>query len=110
MTTKRTKALPLAIAALAAGSLFSSCRNSAEQMHDHWNFDSVPPRIAKAATGYDPTRHGTPEEFARNEWNSFALTLRRHFLNSNPYNPNQPMPAKYRGEFEVPEIPPNPYE
>jgi len=109
MTTKRSNALPLAIAAIAAGLLTSSCRNTGERINDHWNFTSVTPSIVRAATGYDATLDGDPSNFWSRNWAEFRLSTRRHLLNSNPYNPNQVQPASYSGKREVPEVPPNPY-
>lgn len=109
MTTKRSNALPLAIAAITAGLLTSSCRNTGERINDHWNFTSVTPSMVRAATGYDATLDGDPSNFWSRTWAEFRLSTRRYMLNSNPYNPNQVQPANYSGKTEIPEIPPNPY-
>ena len=117
MTTKRTNALAsakqarrsgAALAALATALLASSCGATGEQINDHWNFRSVQPRIERAATGYDPSRHSTYSEYSSKQWSEFSLTLKRHLLNYNPDNPFQvaPRPAKE----VVWEVPPNPYE
>ncbi len=81
----------LSIAAVAATCVaaLASCQFSGNKVNDHWNFDSVAPRVIRTMTGFDPSVEGTYKDFAHERKQSIGLTLRRHMLNHNPMNPNQ---------------------
>ncbi|MEM9800852.1 MAG: hypothetical protein AAGA20_11045 [Planctomycetota bacterium] len=106
MPTKRLHAL--ALTALAAATA-PSCASYGDDINDHWNFRSVPPRVVRAIDGYDSSRDGTYGEFNARRWHEFGLTLQRHFLVYNPENPWQNPPQGVTPDLAVPEPPPNPY-
>ncbi len=56
---------------------------------NHWNVDSVGPRIFRHLTGYRPDLHGDFPSYQYGKKKDINLTLRRHFLNNNPRNPLQ---------------------
>ena len=57
----------------------------------HWNIDSLDQRIIKQFTGYKGAVDGKYwTEYRRKQVSARRLTLRRHFLNNNPYNPFEP--------------------
>ena len=77
--------LGLSLSALAS----SGCQAAPGQAHNHWNMESAGPRAAYNFLGY---REGTTGSYREHQWQQkqdINLTLRRHFLNSNPYNPYQ---------------------
>ena len=79
--------------ALALGLLLSvstGCQSAPGYETSHWNIGSVPSRVAYRFFNY---REDLDESFRDRQWRdkqSINLTLRRHFLNSNPDNPFQP--------------------
>ena len=83
----------LALAALGT----SSCTTSDPQLQNHWNFQSIAPSFVYHTTRFRPDVDGSYREFQWREKRHINLTLRRHILNSNPYNPRQ---AEVPGYFE----------
>jgi len=81
----RTAVLALAVTALGCINTDPGVR------YNHWNIDDVPPRVVKAFTGYRGPVEGTYWEHLTAERESRWLTMRRHFLNNNPYNPFEPL-------------------
>lgn len=91
MTTSRIlpRSFSWGAAALLAAALAPSCQLSGERIDDHWSFESVPPRIARATLGYDASKETSYRDFAWDRKQANSLTFRRYFLNHNPLNPNQ---------------------
>jgi len=99
------RSLLASVALLAAG---TSCQSAAQDIDDHWNFRSVPPRVARHLLGYDAARDGSYRDFQWQRKQDINLTLRRYFLNDNPENPFQEFdPSLYEGR-PVHSILPNP--
>ena len=89
----RIKTLPR-FAALVCGATLTAlsstgCQAAPGQEHNHWNIESAGPRAAYHFLGYRETESGSYREHQWQEKQELNLTLRRHFLNSNPYNPFQ---------------------
>ncbi len=91
-------------ATLALGSLSCHMTTSGydftaagQNVDDHWSHQSVAPRIGRFFLGYDSQRDGTYRDFQHARKQSVELTLRRHFLNHNPDNPNH---AEVASRFE----------
>jgi len=105
----RRAALPkLALASAALLLLGTGCQSAARDIDNHWNFASVPPRIARNVLGYDAARDGAYRDFQWERKKDINLTLRRLFLNDNPENPFQEYdPTLYEGR-PVHSILPNP--
>jgi len=95
--------------ALVAACLTSGCSSTNPQLDNHWNLQWVPRSIVYNTTGYVPERDGSYREFQWREKRHINLTLRRHFLNSNPYNPRQPEVPKYFEERPPHSILPDPF-
>lgn len=74
--------------ASALALLAVACQGSGQEINDHWNADSVSPRVARFFLGYDGERHSDYRDFAWERKQNINLTLRRHFLHHNPHNPN----------------------
>lgn len=98
------------LALLSLATIGSSCMTlSGEEIDDHWTFDSVPPRVARAFLGYDASRESSYRDFAWERKKSISLTLRRYLLNHNPVNPNQaPLESLYE-QRPANSILPNPW-
>lgn len=82
-------------------SLASGCRSASTEERNHWNSDSVGPRVAYHLLGYPGTQTGEYENYRDFQWQEkqdINLTLRRHFLNRNPENPSQPLDPNYGAE------------
>lgn len=90
------------------GLLASGCTTSNPQRQNHWNFQSVAPSFVYHTTRYRPEVDGSYREFQWREKQHINLTLRRHFLNSNPYNPRQPEVPGYFEERPPHSILPDP--
>jgi hypothetical protein len=71
------------------GFVAASCQAAPGQAHNHWNIESLKPRISKTLLGYEEDSDGSYREFQWRQKQDINLTLRRHFLNSNPENPFQ---------------------
>lgn len=101
----------LSIAAVAATCVaaLASCQFSGNNLNDHWNFASVAPRATRTLTGYDATKESSYKDFAWNRKKANGLTFRRHFLNHNPLNPNQPPVDAYYDPRPVNSLLPNPW-
>ena len=78
--------------ALLGGALLvsTSCKTGTVTPQSHWNVESVLPRAVKHFTGYRAELDGSYRDFQWRKKKDINLTLRRHFLNNNPYNPAQP--------------------
>jgi hypothetical protein len=78
---------------LLAGALLigSACRTAPEDpmYYSHWNIGSLGPRAQYNFLGYDPQSDHSVWEHEAEKAEGIALTLRRHLLNDNPYNPLQ---------------------
>ncbi|MEM8713518.1 MAG: hypothetical protein AAGG01_21450, partial [Planctomycetota bacterium] len=68
---------------------------SGNKINDHWNFDSVSPRVTRALTGFDASKELSYKDFAWNRKKANGLTFRRYFLNHNPLNPSQEPVEEY---------------
>ncbi|MCA9001978.1 MAG: hypothetical protein KDB61_08650 [Planctomycetes bacterium] len=68
-----------------------------QNVDSHWTVQSTFPRMGRFFLGYDSQRDGTYKDFAYARKQSVELTLRRHFLNHNPDNPNH---AEVASRFE----------
>ena len=85
---------PTRLAALFLGVSLSAlvgtgCQSAPGQAHNHWNASSASSRAAYNFLGY---REGSTSSYREHQWQEkrdIDLTLRRHFLNSNPFNPFQ---------------------
>ncbi len=74
-----------------------ACQGTGQQINDHWNADSIAPRMARFFLGYDSSRDGDWRDFTWENKQSINLTLRRHFFHHNPDNPNHPdLPLRRR--------------
>jgi hypothetical protein len=76
-------------AVLLLGLASTGCQASAGQQSNHWNIESIGPRLAYHGLGY---RSDLSESYRDHQWQNkqdINLTLRRHFLNHNPNNPFQ---------------------
>jgi hypothetical protein len=97
-----------ALAGAALLAIGTGCQAGAPYIDDHWNFKSVPPRMARHILGYDAGRDGEYRDFQWQRKKDINLTLRRHILNDNPENPFQEYdPSLYEGR-PVHSILPNP--
>ncbi len=65
--------------------------SSPSKADDHWNIDSVGPRVVYAFTGYEADDWKNYREFAWSKKANINRTIQRHLLNWNPDNPNQPI-------------------
>ena len=63
--------------------------------HEHWNNESIAPRIARVMLGYDPDLHESYRDYQWENKLHIAKTLQRHFINWNPDNPFQPDDPDY---------------
>jgi hypothetical protein len=83
-----------------ASLLLSACQTSPIEERNHWSPWHTGPRIAYHVLGYPGPQTGEYTSYRDFQWHEkqeINLTLRRHFLNSNPHNPQQPDdPAYYR--------------
>jgi hypothetical protein len=66
--------------------------------------------MAKAGLGYDAERDGSYRAFQWRQKRDINLTLRRHFLNSNPANPFQVDDPDYVGQRPLHSVLPNPID
>ena len=97
------------LALLASAAIGPSCNSpGGEKIDDHWTFDSVPPRAARALLGYDASRESSYKDFAWDRKKSISLTLRRYLFNHNPMNPNQAPQESLYAPRPVNSILPNP--
>ncbi|MEE8468301.1 MAG: hypothetical protein V3T22_07595 [Planctomycetota bacterium] len=76
----------------------SGCQAPAKDVNDHWTAKSVMPSISRYVLGYDADRDGDIGDWFWNDMRANGLTLRRHLINENPYNPNhlsgRPQPVR----------------
>jgi hypothetical protein len=86
---------PALLTAAATAILLSSCVSSPSNINDHWNDDSIAPRVARVMLGYDPDMHESYRDYQWENKLHIAKTLQRHLLNSNPDNPFQPDDPDY---------------
>jgi hypothetical protein len=87
---KSSHRLGLGLGLVVATLLASGCKSASGDPNSHWNVDSVDQRVVKAFTGYRGAIDGSYLDYQYEQKQKAHLTLRRHFLNSNPYNPFQP--------------------
>lgn len=85
-------AAALALAAATSGCNATPLLQTDPQVQgSHWNIDSLDTRVVKQFTGYKGAVDGKYwSEYRRKQIAARRLTLRRHFLNNNPYNPFEP--------------------
>ena len=76
--------LALAPALLAAGCTSTPTTTS------HWSSNSIGPSMSRALLSYHPETDGSYRDFQWEKKQDINLTLMRHLLNYNPYNPYQP--------------------
>lgn len=88
MTTP-TRLTALVLGAALAAFAGSGCQAAPGQEHNHWNLESAGSRAAYHFLGYREDQTATYREHQWQQKQDINLTLRRHFLNSNPYNPFQ---------------------
>lgn len=81
--------MKLKLLALFAGSALLTACASNEPAENHWNLQTLGPRMSKHFLGYRADIDG---DYRTHQWKQkkdINLTLRRHFLNNNPENPFQ---------------------
>jgi hypothetical protein len=78
---------PIPFAGIALALALVGCKTATFEQSNHWHPDSVGPRVAHHFLGYDADRDGAWRDFDWRQKQSINLTLRRHLLNDNPYNP-----------------------
>jgi hypothetical protein len=100
-----TLAAPLAVLGLALGT--ASCNTSANA-NNHWHVDNVGTRMSYHFTGDLLANDRIFKEEAQRDVGDVGLTLSRHLMNDDPYNPLLPSnarpvppPTAPEGEFEV---------
>ncbi|MAB78951.1 MAG: hypothetical protein CMJ89_06290 [Planctomycetes bacterium] len=85
------------------------CQSSSPELDNHWNIESVGPRVFRHLTGYREDLDGDFPSFQYGQKKDINLTLRRHFLNNNPKNPMQAddpgFYASRRNQSLVPDLP-----
>ncbi len=104
---------PTRLAALFLGVSLSAlvgtgCQSAPGQAHNHWNASSASSRAAYNLLGY---REGATSSYREHQWEEkrdIDLTLRRHFLNSNPFNPFQAEDASVVAPRDPHSLFPNP--
>ena len=73
---------------LAACLLLVACQSSTSGPRDnHWNIESVGPRVTAYFMGYDAETDGSWKDFQTREKQDINLTFSRHLMNDNPNNP-----------------------
>ncbi|MEM7308625.1 MAG: hypothetical protein AAF682_18220 [Planctomycetota bacterium] len=84
----KLKSLSLVLA--AAGLALSSCASTPGPYDNHWNIGGLGPRLAYHGLSYRPDHADSYRDHQWQQKQDINMTLRRHFLNSNPDNPFQP--------------------
>jgi hypothetical protein len=102
--------LRLTLGAALLGSLATGCQSTAGNPDSAWNVDSVDNRIVRHFTGYRGSLDGRYLDYQREKKADITLTLRRHFLNSNPENPFQALDSSYASPKGPYGPLPNPFE
>ena len=75
---------------LAAALAFTTaCQVPDGPRANHWNIESLGPRVTYNFLGYRADRDGTYREFQWQQKQDINLTIRRHLFNDNPDNPFQ---------------------
>ena len=85
------------IAALA-GLLLGACTTSPSRDWDHWNAESVAPRMSRIFLGYEPDVDGT---YLDHQWENkqhINQLMKRYFFNWNPENPFQDEDPNWNAE------------
>jgi len=98
-----------AVALLQTVALAPSCASWADDIDDHWSMRSLPPRMMRAATGYDASNETSYRDYAWDQKMAIELTALRHFWNHNPMNPNQPEVERFYGPRPANSLAPNPW-
>ena len=93
-----------AAAALALTSLLTTGCTTPSMERNHWEFDSVGPRVTHQFLGYQASEDGRYWERLRYDASGVGLTLRRHFLNDDPTNPMQPRSGKRTERPQPPNV------
>ena len=70
-------------------SLFSGDDPGPNRSWDHWNADSIPPRVDRFFLGYDSDRDGAYSDKLKADFAHVRKTCQRVFLNYNSDNPFQ---------------------
>jgi hypothetical protein len=70
-------------------SIFDSTAPGPNRIWDHWNADSIPPRVDRFFLGYDSDYDGSYHDKLSEDWNHVRKTCQRMFLNRNEDNPFQ---------------------
>jgi len=78
----------LSLACAAAVTLATGCTTSPSRADDHWNSESIAPRVTRVFLGYEPDEDGSYRDYQWKNKQHINLTAKRHFLNWNPDNPN----------------------
>jgi hypothetical protein len=99
-----------ALAAIALGCVLGSCASTPRTYDNHWNVGSLGPRLAYHGLSYNPVLSDTYRDHQWQQKQDINLTLRRHFLNSNPENPFEPEDASRRGPRPPHSILPDPIQ
>lgn len=85
------------------------CQSGSVSGTNHWNIDSVGPRVLRHLTGYREDLDGDFPTFQYTKKKEINLTLRRHFLNDNPKNPlegeDPQLYEQRRNQSLVPDLP-----
>jgi hypothetical protein len=80
----------LLLAGLAFAFFAAGCHSTSKEHYNHWNNRSISQRMSYHFLGYNPVEDGSYRDFDAEQKKAINLTMRRHLLNSNPYNPLQP--------------------
>lgn len=83
------KRVPLFALALVAA--LTGCQSATSTQNNHWHVDSIGPRVAYHAFGYR-SDEGSYLDRLRADRRALSVTLQRHILSDNPYNPLLPQP------------------
>jgi hypothetical protein len=76
-------------AALLVG--LAGCSSQAAHARDHWTGYSVGPSLSRNFLSYDVENDGNYTDFQWRKKKDMEITMRRHFFNSNPDNPFEPV-------------------
>lgn len=88
----------LSLLAALAGLLLGACTTSPSRDWDHWNAESVAPRMSRIFLGYEPDVDGT---YLDHQWENkqhINQLMKRYFLNWNPENPFQDEDPNWNAE------------
>ena len=70
-------------------SIFSDSEPGPNRSWDHWNAESIPPRVDRFFLGYDSDKDGAYSDKLASDFAHVRKTCQRFFLNYNSDNPFQ---------------------